>query len=305
LHSVASDVTCKAKLRLAAGAEATAIEMQRRLLELAERNRGVLPPWADAICALWRRTLDQLEGAPDSVAAVLDWAIKHRLFRARAERRGMPLERFAPLSSIVRRLNRALADVGIKSRGVRLNTLLAPGGPIPDAVKRCAESLAAGGLGWDDLDHFLTLRDEFYQIDTRFGQIGLRGIFTELDRQGVLDHKVAAIGDVEAAMSEPPAVGRAKLRGEAVRRLAGQRQALCGWMSVLGPDRRKLDLSDPFASAEVWSAPPAAEAAQNPQPDLPGEFPVDESGRFQQMLVAMRERHARLRTRAEGPAETT
>jgi len=305
LHSVASDVACKAKLRLAAGGETTAIEMQRRLLELAERNRGVLPPWTDAICVLWRRTLDQLEGAPDSVATVLDWAIKRRLFHARAERRGIPMERFAPLSSVIRRLNTALAVVGIKSRGVRLSTLLEGGGPIPDAVKQCAQSLAAGGLGWDDLDHFLTLRDELYQIDTRFGQLGPRGIFTELDRQGVLDHKVAEIGDMEAAMSEPPAAGRAKLRGEAVRRLAGQPEALCGWMSVLGPDRCKLDLSDPFAAEEVWSASPAAEAAQNRRPDQPIELPFDESRPFQQMLAAMRERHGRLRTRAQGPAETT
>ena len=305
LRAVASDAACRTRLRLAEGGEKTALELQRRLLDMAERNRSALPPWADAVCALWRRTLDQLDGAPDSVATVLDWAIKRRLFSARAERRGIPIERFAPLTAIIQRLNLALARVNIKSRGVRLGTLLAPGGPIPDAVKGCAQSLAEDGLGWDDLDHFLTLRDELYQIDTRFGQLGPRGIFTELDRQGVLDHKVDGIGDVEAAMSEPPAAGRAKLRGEAVRRLAGQREALCGWMSVLGPDRRKLDLSDPFTSAEVWSAPPTGEAAENPQLVPPVDFASDDSSHFQQVLAAMRERHARLRARAQGPAETT
>jgi len=307
LHAVSSDVTCKRKLTLAAGGEATAIDIQRRLLELAERNRGVLPSWTEAICALWRITLDQLEGAPDSVATVLDWAIKRRLFHDRAERRGIPMERFPCLSSIIHRLNVALAEIGVKSRGVRLSSLLAPESPIPREVARIGTTLAAENLSWDDVDRFLSLRDEFYQIDTRFGQIGPRGIFTELDRLGVLDHKVAAVDDVETAMREPPAVGRAKLRGETVRRLSGQGQAFCSWMSVTDPDGRKLDLRDPFADAEVWTDPgtPPPDLAGDLPPGVPIEDPFDDSSRFHQIIFAMRGRHDRLRPRAQGPSETT
>jgi proteasome accessory factor A len=305
LHTVSSDVTCKQKLRLAGGGEATAIEIQRRLLQLAERNRDVLPPWADAICALWRLTLDRLEGAPDSVATVLDWAIKLRLFHDRAERRGIPMERFAFLNSIVQRLNAALAGVGMNGRDVRLSAILGPESPIPEEVARIGSVAAAEGLAWDDLERFLTLRDEFYQIDTRFGQIGPRGIFTELDRRGVLDHKVAAVDGVEAAMREPPAVGRAKLRGEIVRRLSGQGRARCSWVAVFGPDGRTLDLSDPFATAEVWCDPPAPPDAGDLPQDLPGDDLLGDPGRFQQMLDAIRRRHVRPRTRAEGPPETT
>ncbi len=357
LHAVSSDVTCKRKLKLARGGEATAIEIQRRLLELAERNREVLPPWADGICALWRLTLGQLEGAPDSVATVLDWAIKHRLFQDRAARRGISVQRSAFLSSIIQRLNAALADIGVKSRGVRLSSLLAPESPVPQQVARIEKDLAAEKLSWDDLDHFLNLRDELYQIDTRFGQIGPRGIFTELDRRGVLDHKVAAIDQVEVAMDEPPALGRARLRGEAIRRLSGQGQAVCGWMSVTGPDGRKLDLSDPFAAVEVWSGPTAPPDDEGAPPHLAGDLasdiptrpegthdfiaqrayqlwqargrprgspevdwleavrelrggepagdPPGDSGRLHQMRIALRGRYDRLRTRAQGPPETT
>jgi proteasome accessory factor A len=291
LHSVSSDVTCKRKLRLSGGGEATAIEIQRRLLHLAKSNLGVLPPWADAVCALWRLTLDQLEGAPDSVATVLDWAIKRRLFHDRAQRRGIPVERFALLNSIVQRLTAALAGIGVNARGILLSAVLGPESPIPEEVARAGSALAAGGLAWSDFERFLNLRDEFYQIDTRFGQIGPRGIFTELDRRGVLDHKVAAIEGVETAMREPPAVGRAKLRGAAIRRLSGQDGAECGWMAVFAPDGRTLDLSDPFAAAEVWSDPPAPS-------DIPLDDSSDDPGRLQQMLDAMRRRYVRSRTRA-------
>jgi proteasome accessory factor A len=302
LHAVASDIDCKRKLSLAAGGEATAIEIQRRLLRLAERNQSVLPPWAGAICALWRVTLDQLEGAPDSAASVLDWAIKRRLFYGRAERRGISMDRFAFLSSIEQQMNAALAGVGAGGRSVRLNLVLGPKSPIPAEAASLGSALAAEGLAWADLERFLNLREEFYQIDTRFGQIGPRGIFTELDRRGVLNHKVAGVEGVETAMCEPPPVGRAKLRGETIRRLSGSGKAGCTWMSVFGPDGRTLDLSDPFAATEVWADP------GSPTPE-DGEtlfdFPPDESdpGRFRQMLDAIRGRHGRPQTRAQSPPE--
>jgi proteasome accessory factor A len=303
LHVVALDPDCQRKLRLAGGGETTAIEVQRRLLHLAESHRDVLPAWTDAICALWRLTLDQLEGGPDSVSTVLDWAIKRKLFHHRAELRGIPMERFALLISVVRRLNVALANIGVKSRGVRLSALLANDSPIPEEMAHCGSLLEAQGLSWDDFDRFLALRDELYQIDTRFSQIGPRGIFTEMDRRGVLDHRVPAIDDVEAAMRQPPEVGRAKLRGEVVRRLSGQVPAGSSWMSVAGPDGRTLDLSDPFASTEVWADPPPPD--EDDGPELPLVGPYDDAGHLQQMLDAMRRRYARSRSRAEGsPAPT-
>jgi hypothetical protein len=305
LNAVSSDTTCKRKLRLASGSETTAIEIQRRLLQLAERNQAVLPPWAGAICALWRFTLDELEGAPDSVATTLDWAVKRRLFYGRAETRGIPMERFALLNSIVQRLNVALSGAGVNGRDVRLNAVLGRESRIPEEVARIESVLAAEGLSWNGLERFLSLRDEFYQIDTRFGQIGPRGVFTELDRRGVLDHKAAGVDGVEVAMREPPAVGRAKLRGQTVRRLSGHGRAGCNWMSVFGPDGRMLDLSDPFAAAEVWTDPPPPPGVEDVPPDIPVDDLFADPGRFQQMLDAMRRRYVRPRTRAQSPPQRT
>jgi hypothetical protein len=303
LHAIASDVTCKRKLRLAEGGEATAIEIQRRLLRLAERNRSLLPNWAGPICALWRLTLDRLESAPESLATVLDWTIKRRLFDDRSARGGIPAGRFPFLNSILQRLNAALAGVNVNGREIRLSAAVGPQSPIPEEAAKLEAALAKEKLGWSDLDRFLNLRDEFFQIDNRFGQLGPRGIFSELDRRGVLDHKAPAIDGIEAAMREPPAVGRAKLRGEMVRRLSGQAQAACGWMCVTAPDGRTLDLSDPFAAAELWDEPPAPQPeTEELPPDLQEELFAD-SSRFQQMLETMRRRYGRPRTRPQGPPE--
>jgi hypothetical protein len=63
-------------------------------------------------------------------------------------------------------------------------------------------------------------------------------------------------------MANPPAVGRGRLRGEAVRRLAGNNgRYRCDWRGVWDDGlRRVLDLSDPFAVEEQWQdLPPPQE----------------------------------------------
>ncbi len=92
------------------------------------------------------------------------------------------------------------------------------------------------------------------ELDTRFGQIYPPGLFDELDRAGVLRHRVEGIGDIERALVVPPDGGRAKVRGAVVARLAGDPAGWqCTWDRI--DDRflyRGLDLSDPFTQDESW-----------------------------------------------------
>jgi hypothetical protein len=116
MYVVTSGPSCKRKLNLAAGGEVTALEIQRRLLDIAERSVDVLPPWVAAVSAFSRQALDELEGAPDSAATTLDWAIRLRLFRARTQSRGFPETRIAFLNSILGRLKTALAAQELTTR---------------------------------------------------------------------------------------------------------------------------------------------------------------------------------------------
>jgi hypothetical protein len=306
LHTVSTDITCKQALRLADGAQVTAVDVQRRLLGKAQHHLSKLPPWASEVCGLWRRTLDRLDGAPESAATVLDWAIKYRLLCDRAVRRGIPFERFPFFNSLVRRLSSALDGFLAVGRDIRVDLLAGPDSPIPAVSAEVAAELSANGLTWDDLESFLKLRDELYQIDTRFGQIGPRGIFGELDRRGVLDRGVSGINGIEAAMSNPPAAGRARIRGETIRRLSGQRGAGCSWLGVFSGDGRSLDLSDPFAANEIWTAPHApSERRREAVPGISMDERVDiDAGRLQQLFGAMRRRYGRSRTGAQGSPET-
>jgi hypothetical protein len=99
------------------------------------------------------------------------------------------------------------------------------------------------------------LRNEFCEIDVRFGQVGQsQAIFETLDRAGVLDHRIPGVDNVEHAIENPPATGRAKVRGQCIRRLTGERaRYLCSWHAICDRSTgRRLDLRDPFASDEIW-----------------------------------------------------
>ncbi len=127
--------------------------------------------------------------------------------------------------------------------GVPWKSSLEPTGPLTFAAR--------GSRG-------VALRRELFEIDMRFGQVGEGGgIFAALDRAGVLHHQIPGVDNIEHAMQNPPASGRAKIRGECIRRLAGYGQRfLCSWLDI--HDRvtgKTLDLRDPFASREDWREP--------------------------------------------------
>ena len=100
----------------------------------------------------------------------------------------------------------------------------------------------------------------------RFGQLGGRGIFTGLDRDNVLVHRFPGVDNIEHAVEHPPAVGRARVRSQVIRRLASDREAcVCNWSFIVNTrDSTELDLSDPFEASERWSKAGAGGASLDP-----------------------------------------
>lgn len=228
LHAIAKDPSLTTRVGTTAGEHLTAIDIQRRLLGHAQRHlrAAFMPSWAGAVCAGWERLLDRLAAGPDAVCLTLDWAMKLAMYRDRTRRRGLEWDSLAAWSQVPHQAGRP------------------------------------------DVDRFLALRDELLEIDTRWGLLGADGIFSQLEQAGVVDHHVDGVDAIETAMTVPPSEGRARIRGMVVHRVFGERALFaCGWDHVW--DRRtgsRLDLSDPFAAVERWSAPKRTrEAAASPQ----------------------------------------
>ncbi len=260
LKTYASDPTCKTTAKTVGGGNLSALEIQRHYLDLAKAHLRApfMPPWTQQVVSEWDAMLTRLENAPDAVATTLDWAIKWRIYGARIEKRGFTWKLLNHWSSLMGLL-RICADLSAeKNQHPKLTAefVLNPQGPLKEIVKELARFLAMRGMSWDQLDRFLKLRLELFEIETRFGELGPGGIFCTLDRSGVLRHQLAGVDNIPYAVSNPPASGRAKVRGEAIQRLKDQRgRYVCDWSAIVDADKNlTLDLRDPWVTTETWSA---------------------------------------------------
>jgi proteasome accessory factor A len=131
---------------------------------------------------------------------------------------------------------------------------------------------------------------KLFELDMRFGELGTRSIFAALDASGALSHHIAEVGDIDAALREPPP-GRARARGLAIRQLAAapDRYA-CDWYAIVDAGgRRVVDLTDPFAN-EAPVRDPARETPEwDPLWDDPDQLDLD----FETLDMALRRRRGR------------
>ncbi len=242
--------------------------IQRHYLTMAEQaqREGRLPPWGERLCRLWRDTLDRLD-QPAFRGRALDWAIKHALYTDRASRGGIPWEALPRWTAVAE----ALASVRAPGKIGRREPAAAhdPIHPTPthEERKRLAPLLEVHGLRREDYDPFLRLRHQLFELDIRFAQIGPQGLFSTLDRAGMLAHRVDGAGDAEEAAERAPAGGRARVRGDCIRRFgAGAQRAwgMCDWDAIVAGTGAVLDLSDPFLERERWVPPPPPAAPGSP-----------------------------------------
>jgi len=253
-------ITARPQARVAVGLPrlrlSTALAIQRHYLACAETHLrdSFMPPWAEEACRQWRAILDRLEEGPEAVRGTLDWAMKFALYRDYAQRRGFLWERVQQWTSVHARLRNKLGLAKHSDSSVPLSVLLGPKSPVRAEVTSLAPYLRENGLEWEEFEEFLRLRQQLFEIDTRFGQLGPDSVFATLDQQGVLDHHFAGVDAIEVAINEPPVIGRARVRGEFIKKVWEQNDYyLCDWSGVFAPDDlRQLDLSDPFTSEEVW-----------------------------------------------------
>ncbi|HEY7543530.1 MAG TPA: proteasome accessory factor PafA2 family protein, partial [Blastocatellia bacterium] len=208
-------------------------------------------------CHEWRSALNHLLDDPAAMDTTLDWAIKLSLYKNHARARGVDWDKLPYWNCALRKINRALEEKNCY-RQLMVEFLLASDCPVREEINRLQPFLQDRGLSWDELNSVLALRQELFVIDTRFSQIGDRGIFSELDRAGVLAHHVEGVDHIDKAMSDPPPRHRARVRGQAIKRLSGDNlRYKCDWSGIWDFDiDRFLDLSDPFETQERWTAIP-------------------------------------------------
>ena len=260
VHVFAADPECRATAALTSGRPVTALALQFHYLEQVERLLPELPlPWAEEVCALWRRTLADLAAGGPQAALTLDWGIKRALFTRCLARHGIAWPALAMWDSVLTQLHRRWVRVFGDEQPFELAALLQPTEFLRAEMDRLIPILARRGLAWDQLPALERARHEVFELDAKFAALGENGIFTVLDRSGVLRHSVRDL-DVADAVMNPPGDTRARVRGRVVQHLS-ERGVRYGaeWTGIFDKDgRRELDLRDPFETEERWRALPAA-----------------------------------------------
>jgi proteasome accessory factor A len=93
IREISHDTTCKRRVRLANGREASALDIQTEYLLRAKRyqeTRGVSPLEEQAL-KMWEHCLTTIEKDPWMLDRECDWVIKHSLIDRYREREGVPL----------------------------------------------------------------------------------------------------------------------------------------------------------------------------------------------------------------------
>jgi proteasome accessory factor A len=93
IREISHDTTCRRRVRLANGREASAIDIQAEYYNRARRYQETkgLSPMEDRALDMWEHCLKGLEKDPWSLDRECDWVIKHRLIERYRERESVAL----------------------------------------------------------------------------------------------------------------------------------------------------------------------------------------------------------------------
>jgi hypothetical protein len=219
-----------------------------------------MPAWAAEVHAGWQQLLDRLAHAPESATRALDAPMKLAVFKHHAKRRGFGWSEIAEWNPVVNALHATTALTGGAPQGPDASPPLGPRSPFADRIGSLRPFMRKRGLSWDRLDAFLELRAELQEIDTRWTQLGPKGIFGRMEATSpeALDHAVPGVDRIEDATVGPPPDTRAAVRGAHVKDLARRDQGTfgCSWECIWDHGRhRVLNMAnDPFATSAQWES---------------------------------------------------
>ncbi|MDQ1415674.1 MAG: proteasome accessory factor, partial [Acidimicrobiaceae bacterium] len=93
IREISHDTTCKRRVRLANGREASAFDIQSEYLNRARRyqEKKGLSPLEDKALDMWEHCLTQIDKDPFTLDRECDWVIKHRLIEGYRQKNDLPL----------------------------------------------------------------------------------------------------------------------------------------------------------------------------------------------------------------------
>lgn len=244
LRTFSLDPWLKTKAKLADGRELTALEVQYCYLEECEKalQQGGMPEWAPEAVRHWRETLEELEKGPLRLARKLDsycklLMLEHELLRAECD--------WTELRKALAKL--ALLRVGNDPKVAAAVLSDDPSGLSQEQTAHFDRARKDCGADNERGLERLRLAVRLQALDVHYHELG--GLYDRLREARRVQWVVLSPAEVERATHEPPAGGRAAVRGAWVRDHAGEANWFADWQYLWHPPTgRCLDLRDPFSA---------------------------------------------------------
>lgn len=248
MRAFSLDPWLKTKVPLTNGKQATAVDIQRAYAHEAKPHveSGDYPEWTVEVFNHWMATLDQLEDDPLSLAHRLDPYLKLTLFDRQLMREGMSWVTLRQSLATLDQL-RSLAPESVVQAVLEEDSSALDGEyrTYYDELSRCPD-LRHGGR---DRLRFAVRMQAF---ELNYHELG--GWFDQIAADGHVDSVVVSGQDVEHAVHNPPAGGRAEARSKTISEFHG-RPWSCDWQHVISHEEKKwVDLRDPFSDKRMVTA---------------------------------------------------
>lgn len=248
MRAFSLDPWLQTRVPLANGQKATALDIQRAYLgeATAHVESGEYPDWTCEVLDHWAATLDQLESNPLSLADRLDTYLKLTIFDHQLTRTAMTWKTLRRSLEALDRMRRTAPEVVVQA------VLDESPGGLAREYRVFYDHLAAS----DDLKHggidCLRFAVRLQALELNYHELG--GLFDQMAATGHIDPVVVAAEEVERAIHDPPAGGRAEARGKLIAEYHGQ-PWMCDWQHLINHEENKwVDLRDPFSSKREVSA---------------------------------------------------
>lgn len=265
LRRISQDPSCRCKVKLNNGEEATPLQIQQEYLRRTQHyfnQSGVaLNSDTEYILKLWQRTLSRLEKDSSSLNKEIDWIIKKWLMDSYKERFNFSIEELNRWIFIIKKIKSLRLEEALFFQK-KLN-------PHFDVISFLAERLSQtdfhdikrhARLQELNLQHYFKASQLFHGLlerDLKYHDIKQdRGIFYILQGKGFIKRLKGNLldKDIARAMHYPPPETRAKIRGDFIRMLVDEKLAgSAGWdnLTLFGKHPQKIPLLHPFVNQSL------------------------------------------------------
>ena len=261
LRDLSLDLSFQVRLPLADGRRLTALEIQEVYLEQCERavQRGTFPAWGRQVVRLWRETLEALAANPIQLAGKLDIYRKLLVHQHALDQAGVRWEELRAAVGLLARLRQQF-PAGVVQAVLNEDPGTLPADTLPsfDLARRLVEDRGT-------VEH-LRLAVRLQMFEFRYHELG--GFSDEVIGDGLADKSlpsdILTIHDVERAMQQPPAGGRAAARGRFIAQQHEPGTWSCNWRQLVNLETGAVgDLGDPFFARKPVIREPGKPAKQS------------------------------------------